>query len=825
MSRQLPKIYNPKETEDKIYQLWEKSGFFNPDNLALPKTAKSYSVAMPLPNVTGELHLGHAAMLTIEDLLTRFRRMQGYKALWIPGTDHAGIATQVMVEKELAKEGKTKWDLGREKFLERVWQFKEKSEKKIIGQIKKTGASCDWSRYHFTLDQNLVEAVNEAFIRLYQDGLIYRGKRMINWCPRCQTVLSDLEVDHKEEKGKLWYIKYPLKSKTGYIKVATTRPETMLGDTAVAVNPKDKRYKNLVGQKVILPIMNQEIPIISDFRVDPEFGTGAVKVTPAHDLTDWEIGQEHKLTAPQVIGKNGKMTEEAKEFAGLSVFEARQKIIERLTKEGLLEKVEDYFHSVGHCYRCGKTIESLVSKQWFVKIKPLAKKAQEVVKKGEIKIIPQRFEKVYFNWMENIKDWCISRQLWWGHTIPVWYCQDCHDHPEKHKKGEYFWLVKKGIPKKCPRCSSIKIHQDKDVLDTWFSSALWTFATLGWPKETKDLKFFHPTSCMETGWDILFFWVARMMMMSLYLLKEIPFKTVYLHGLVLDSKTGEKMSKSKGTGLNPLVITDKYGADALRLSLVLGTTAGQDFKLYEQKIAGYRNFNNKLWNITRFTLSQNFNFDLQPSVKKLTLANQWILSRLNKIIQSVTEDLENFRLGKAGEDLYEFTWHEFADWYLEVSKFQEKSLTFYALSAIIKLLHPFTPFITEEIWQSICQTGSDQLARSADGACSTLKTEPLMIQSWPVPVKKLINTKAEKEFKIIQNIIIGIRNIRAKHKIEPAQIVKAYAFTKTKKKLVGEQKKIIERLARVELEVKSQKTKVKEVIAFSVDKIELVLEI
>jgi len=802
MPTKLPKAYNPKEVEDKIYKLWGESGYFSPDNLPLTKTAKSHSIAMPLPNVTGELHLGHSVTMTIEDLLTRFRRMQGYKALWIPGTDHAGIATQVMVEKELAKEGKTRWDLGREKFLKRVWKYKEKSEKKIISQIKQMGASCDWSRYHFTLDEDLSKAVNQAFVKLYKDGLIYKGERIINWCPRCQTVLSDLEVTYKEEKGKLWYIKYPLKiqnSKLKTIIVATTRPETMLGDTAVAVNPKDKRYKKLLNKKIVLPLMKREIPIIQDFRVDPEFGTGAVKVTPAHDATDFEIGQEHNLETIQVIGKDGKMTKKAGKFSSFSISKAREKIIEELKKQGLLEKTEDYTHSVGHCYRCGRTLESLISKQWFVKIKPLAKKAIEAVKKSKIKIIPKRFEKVYFNWMKNIKDWCISRQIWWGHRLPVWH---------KNKKL--------AVGKKPKGKGWV---QETDTLDTWFSSSLWTFSTLGWPKKTADLSHFHPASVMETGWDILFFWVARMIMMSLYLLDEIPFKTVYLHGLVLDPKTGEKMSKTKGTGLDPLILIDKYGTDALRMSLVLGTTAGQDFRLYEEKIAGYRNFGNKLWNIARYifgTMETHVDKSLALLRKKpVSLADKWILSRLNKLVASVTNDLEKFRLGKAGEDLYEFVWHEFADWYLEISKLQKKSFGFYILSSVLRLLHPFMPFITEEIWQKICKVGA---ART----CPTLGVEPLMIQPWPKPVKKFINAKAEKEFKTIQDIIIGIRNARAKHKIEPAKFIETYAVTKTKRKLLDEQKEIIERLARVKLEVRSKKSRVKKAIAFHINKIDII---
>jgi len=730
---ELEKAYNPKQVELKIYPLWEKSGYFNPDKLPGKRT-KPFSISMPPPNVTGDLHLGHATGMTLEDIMIRWRRMQGHKTLWLPGTDHAAISTQFMVERLLASQGIDRKAIGREKFLKHVWQWKKKYGTRITQQIRQMAASCDWSREHFTMDKDLTFAVQTAFIKMYKDGLIYRGKRIINWCPRCGSAISDLEVKYKTEKGKLWYIRYPLFGTTKFLAVATTRPETMLGDTAVAVNPKDKRYQKLIGKTLLLPIVEREIPIIADRRVDLNFGTGAVKVTPAHDTTDYEIGLQHHLAMISVIGFDNKMTKEAGEFFGMSVLAARQNIVQKLQEEHLLEKIEDYTHNVGYCERCGCAMEPLISEQWFVKIKPLAEPAIKAVKSGKIKIIPPRFAKVYFHWMDNIRDWCISRQLWWGHQIPVWYCQKC-------KKP----VVSIQKPKACVKCKSKSFKQDPDTLDTWFSSALWTFSTLGWPKKTKDLKVYHPTAVMETGWDILFFWVARMIMMSLYFMKEVPFKTIYLHGLVLD-KYGKKMSKSKGTGVDPIPMTQKYGTDAIRLSLVLGTTAGQDFRLYEEKIAGYRNFVNKLWNISRFILAQT---KPKSELAIKTLSDQWISSRLHNLIERVTKDLENFKFSEAGTAIYEFTWHEFADWYLEIAKTEKNiSILYHVLENILKLAHPFVPFVTEEIWSRL---------RS--------KKQLLMIETWPVSEKKLINQSAEKEFELLKNFIISIRNFRAEHKI------------------------------------------------------------
>lgn len=762
MAHKLDKAYNPSLVESKIYQAWESSGYFNPDKLPSKRT-KPFSISMPPPNVTGELHLGHATGMTLEDIIIRWRRMQGYKTLWLPGTDHAAISTQFMVEKLLASQGIDRKAIGREKFLKHVWQWKEKYGTRITQQIRQIGASCDWSREHFTMDKDLTFAVQTAFIKMYKDGLIYRGKRIINWCPRCGSAISDLEVKYRTEKGKLWYIRYPLFGTTKFLTVATTRPETMLGDTAVAVNPKDKRYRQLVGKTVLLPLMEREIPIIADHRVDMKFGTGAVKVTPAHDPIDFEIGDQHKLPAISVISQDNKMTEAAGEFFGQGILEARQNIIRKLQEEHLLEKTEDYLHNVSYCERCGTVIEPLISEQWFVKIKPLAEPAIKAVKSGKIKIIPARFAKVYFHWMNNIRDWCISRQLWWGHQIPVWYCQKCHKP-----------IVSIQKPKVCTKCKNKIFKQDPDTLDTWFSSGLWTFSTLGWPKKTQDLKIYHPTSVMETGWDILFFWVARMIMMSLYLTKEIPFKKIYLHGLVLD-KDGKKMSKSKGTGVDPIPMAQKYGTDAIRLSLVLGTAAGQDFRLYEEKIAGYRNFVNKLWNIGRFILTQPKQKG-QPKIK--TLADRWIVSRLNGLITAVTKFLEDFKFSEAGTAIYDFTWHEFADWYLEIAKTEKNtSVLYYILENVLKILHPFTPFVTEEIWSRLNN-----------------KKNLLMIADWPKPEKKLINQKAEKEFALLKNFIINLRNFRAEHKIPLENKLTVSYWGKTSP-LIEASQEIIKRLA------------------------------
>ncbi|MFH1367479.1 MAG: valine--tRNA ligase [Patescibacteria group bacterium] len=787
-SKELSKTYDAKLTEKNIYSLWEKSGFFNPDNLPF-KTKKRFVISMPPANVTGELHIGHARYLTLEDIMTRYHRMKQEKALWLPGTDHAGISTQVMVERLLKKEGINRRQIGREAFLKHVWQWKEKYGGKILEQYKSMGASCDWSRNHFTMDPQLTDAVNTAFIKLFNDGLIYRDYRITNWCPRCYTALSDLEVSHETVKSSLWYIRYPIiGTAEQFIEVATTRPETMLGDTAVAVNPKDKRYKKLVGKKVLVPLINREIPIVADAQVDIAFGTGAVKVTPAHDDLDFQIAKRNDLPIVQVIGLDGKMTKEASEsFFGLKILDAREKVLARLTQHGFLTKTEEYEHAIAHCERCHATIEPMATRQWFVKMKDMAREAVKAVKTGKIKIVPKRFEKIYFHFLNNIRDWCISRQLWWGHQIPIWYCEKC---------GETIASAEK--PVKCSKCQSSDLKQDEDTLDTWFSSSLWTFSTLGWPasasdfakatsdkkasagkpKKTGDLAMFHPTDVMETGWDILFFWVARMTMMSLYLLKEVPFKTVYLHGLILD-KDGKKMSKSKGTGVDPLLMTDKYGTDAIRLSLIMGISTGQDMKMYEEKIGSARNFCNKLWNISRFTF-----MSPKPKVpaKAKTLADQWILSELNTLIKEVTTDLDKFEFSQATEKLYEFTWHKFADWYLEISKVEKNyAVLYHVLETLLKLLHPFIPFVTEEIWQNLNQ---DKM---------------LMIAEWPRVGPKSKSLKAVKDFQNLQKTIIELRDLKKSKSLKPGD---NFVVQKKKSALLAKNKAVIEWLSRAKLELK-----------------------
>jgi valyl-tRNA synthetase len=699
MSNELPKAYHPKEYEDKIYRLWEKSGYFNPDKLKLKRKAKPYTIVIPPPNITGELHMGHALNAFIQDILIRWQRMQGYKTLWLPGTDHAGIATQNVVEKQLKKEGLTRHDLGREKFLERVWAWQKKYGHLILAQLKKLGASCDWSRTRFTMDKDYQKAVEAVFLYYYKKGWIYQGKRVINWCPRCQTSLSDLELEYQEEKSHLWYIKYPLvneESSTSHIMVATTRPETMLGDTAVAVNPKDKRYKDLIGQKVILPLVNREIPIIADEVVDPEFGTGAVKVTPAHSLTDAEIAQRHNLPSVQVISDKGRMTKQAgQKFASLTVLDARQKVVEELKKQGLLEKIEDYSHQIPHCYRCDNVVEPLISQQWFLKMDKLAAKAIKAVKDNKIKFHPKRWEKVYFDWLNNIKDWCISRQIWWGHKIPL-----------------------KGVD---------------DVLDTWFSSALWPLATLGWPKKTKDFKKFYPTDTLVTARDIINLWVTRMIFSGLELAKKIPFKDVVIHATIL-TKEGKRMSKSLGTGRDPLELVKQYGADATRFGLIYQALGNQDIHFSEENILMGKRFCNKVWNASRFVLTQikRPKAKVQKSklpclltgrqlkTKNLTKADKQILKQLDKTTQVVTKDLENFRFGQAAHKLYDFFWHDFCDQYIEASKKQNNPETKKQILAVVllnslKLLHPFIPFVTEAIYQKL----------------PFKEKELLMIEEWP----------------------------------------------------------------------------------------------
>ncbi|MDD2697072.1 MAG: valine--tRNA ligase [Candidatus Pacebacteria bacterium] len=688
----LDKAYIPEEVENKIYQLWQKSGFFNPDKLPGKRT-KSFTIVIPPPNVTGELHMGHALNATLQDILIRKKRMEGFKTLWLPGTDHAGIATQNVVERELRKEGKSRFDLGRDKFIERIWQWREKYGNIILNQFKKLGASCDWSRTRFTMDEGYVKAVETAFLHYHKKGWVYRGERVVNWCPRCQTSLSDLELEYKEEKGKLWYLRYPLKEqKTGdreqQIIVATTRPETMLGDTAVAVNPKDKRYKNLVGRTVILPIQNKEIPIIEDRAVDPKFGTGAVKVTPAHDITDWEIKERHDLKLVKIINERGLMGKESKICDGLKTLECREKVLEELLKQNLIEKTEDYTHSLPYCYRCHSLIEPIPSKQWFLRMDVLANDAIKSVKSGKVKFIPKRFEKIYFDWLKNIKDWCISRQIWWGHRIPI--------------AGE------------------------TDVLDTWFSSALWPFATLGWPETTKDLKTFYPTNVLSTARDIINLWVARMIFSGAEFMKKVPFSVVLIHPTVL-TKDGKRMSKSLGTGVDPIALCEKYGADATRFGIAWQLMGGQDIKFVEDNIMMGKKFCNKIWNASRFVLMQipNSKFQikskLQISNSKLTAADKKILKTLEKTVKSTTKDLETFQFGKAARALYDFFWHDFCDVYIEKSKSQKdkknaQKILLYVLLNSLKLLHPFIPFITEEIYQKLPIKN---------------KKECLMVEDWP----------------------------------------------------------------------------------------------
>ncbi len=743
----MDKTYQPQKVENRIYSLWEKGGYFTPK---IDKTKKPFTIIMPPPNANAPLHIGHGLVITLEDIMIRYHRMKGNPTLWLPGADHAGILTQVTFERKLAEKGKTRYDLGRKEFFSTMMKFTLKNKKTMEDQTRALGASCDWTRNSFTLDPEFDEPIYTIFKKLYDQKLIYRDERMINWCSRCQTALSDLEVIRKETKSKLWLIRYPLQFRNQFITVATTRPETMLGDTAVAVNPKDKRYKDLIGRAAILPLMHRKIPIIANQAVNPEFGTGAVKVTPAHDPVDFEIGQQHKSPSIKVINFNGKMATRAGQYAGLSTQEAREKILNDLKKLGLLEKEEPWIHSVGHCERCKTAIEPLVSKQWFVKIKPLPQPAIKVVKERKIKIIPRRFEKTYFNWLENIRDWCISRQLWWGHQLPVWYCGSQNLSPlqkqmnkikEINGCGEIIVSVKP--PQKCPKCGNTNLIRDPDTLDTWFSSSQWPFNTLGWPKKTKDFQYFYPTSVMETGYEILFFWVARMIMLGLYATKKGPFNTVYLHGMVRDA-FGKKMSKSRPeTCIDPIETIEKYGADALRMALILGNTPGTDSSLTEDKIKGMRNFANKVWNASRFALSQintdksicvNLPKNLRRSISHPD--DKQILKETNRIIEKTTNHLDNFRFDLAAEEIYQFLWHTFCDQYLEKIKprlkngnAEEKESALYTLHftlcTFLKLLHPFMPYVTEEIYQRLRKTIKTDL----------FQKEALIISPWPKQLK------------------------------------------------------------------------------------------
>lgn len=703
----MDKIYDHNLTESKWYSFWEKNKYFTPK---IDKKKTPFTIIMPPPNANGELHIGHATFIVVEDILIRYHRMKGDPTLWLPGADHAGILTQVVYERELNKQGKSRFDLGRNEFFKQTYDFTMKNKKHMNSQLRALGASCDWTREKFTLDSEISKAVFTTFKNLYDEGLIYKGERIINWCPRCGTALSDLEVEHKEKKGKLWFIKYPIKE-GGTITVATTRPETMLGDTAVAVNPTDDRYQERVGKTVILPIMNREIPILADDLVAKDFGTGAVKVTPAHDQTDFEIGKKHNLESISVIGLGGKMSSAAGHFSGQGISETREKIVNQLKGLSLIERVEDHNYSLGICERCRNIVQPLLSKQWFLKIATLAKPAIEVVRKGEIKIHPKRFEKVYYNWMENIHDWCISRQIWWGHQIPVYYCSETKNAVCKKSEGQFVSVEK---PSKCPHCNSTKFEQETDTLDTWFSSGQWPYTTLGWPKETPDFEYFYPSSVMETGYDILFFWVARMIMFGLYSTGKPPFHTVFLHGLVRDEH-GRKMSKSKGNVIDPLEISHKYGADTVRMALVFGTSSGADINLGESKIKGMRNFTNKLWNIGRFVI------DMAP--EKSTRAveteeDQWIKEELKKTKVEVTKAIEGYRFGQAAEEVYDFVWKKFAAKYIEYSKDRREEaqpVLEEVLEESLRLLHPFMPFITEELWQKL----------------PTKKGESIMVSPWP----------------------------------------------------------------------------------------------
>jgi len=759
------KAYDPHQVEEKWYRFWEEQNLFRADEFS---SRPPFSIVIPPPNVTGSLHMGHALNNTLQDVLTRYKRMDGFNVLWLPGTDHAGIATQNVVEKQLAEEGTNRHSLGREPFIERVWKWKQEFGGQIIKQLKKLGSSCDWSRERFTMDEGLSRAVKEVFVRLYREGLIYRGDYIINWCPRCQTALSDLEVEHEQEQGHLYYIKYPLEGSKEYLVVATTRPETMLGDTAVAVHPEDKRYMKYIGQKVILPLMNRKIPVIADGYVSQEFGTGALKVTPAHDPNDFEIGRRHGLDMVRVIDEAGKMNGQAGRYAGQQRFQCRKEVVRDLKEANLLKKVEPFLHNVGHCYRCKTIIEPTVSKQWFVRAKPLTEPAIEAVKKGQTRIIPSVWESTYFEWMNNIRDWCISRQIWWGHRIPAWYCREC---------GEV--IVSLESVSKCPSCGSSRVEQEQDVLDTWFSSALWPFSTMGWPEKTKDLEVFYPTSVLVTGFDILFFWVARMMMMGLKFMGDVPFRDVYIHALVRDAE-GQKMSKSRGNVIDPLVVIEKFGTDAFRFTLTAFAAQGRDIRLSEERLAGYRNFANKIWNASRFTLSNLQDCHTRKPVGKaeLTLADRWVLSRMNRTISEVRQNLDSYRFNEAASAVYQFLWHEFCDWYIELSKpvlYQDKdpaqrwmaqNVLARVLDISLRLLHPFMPFITEDIWQSF---------PGNEGS--------IMVAEFPKAKESEIDPKREAEMDLIMGVIGAIRNLRSELNVPPSREVEIILHTKNREAL------------------------------------------
>ena len=774
MSRELAKTYDPQEVEDRIYDFWLNGGYFH---AMVDPEKKPYTIVIPPPNITGQLHMGHAMDETLQDILIRWRRMQGYSARWLPGTDHASIATEVKIVEAMRQEGLTKEDLGREKFLERAWAWKEKYGGRIVEQLKKLGSSCDWERERFTMDEGCNKAVREVFVRLYNKGLIYRGERIINWCPHCKTSISDAEVEFAEKDGNFWHIRYPFKDGSGYLELATTRPETMLGDTAVAVHPDDPRYKDIVGKMLILPLVGREIPVIADTYVEQDFGTGVVKITPAHDPNDFEVGLRHNLEIINVMNDDGSINENGGKFAGMPGLEARKQIVKELEEQGFLVRIEPIKHNVGSCYRCHTVVEPRVSKQWFVKMEPLAKPAIECVRDGRVRFIPERMEKIYFNWMENIKDWCISRQLWWGHRIPAWYCEDC---------GET--IVAMDAPHTCPKCGSEKLHQDEDTLDTWFSSALWPFSTLGWPDQTEDLKYFYPTDTLVTGYDIIFFWVARMIFSGMEHMGEPPFKTVFIHGLIRDAQ-GRKMSKSLGNGIDPLEVIAQYGADALRFTLVTGNSPGNDLRFSQEKVEASRNFANKIWNASRFILMNIDGQDVPNQLpEKLALEDKWIVNQFNQVVKEVTDNLEHFEIGIAVQKLYDFLWDELCDWYIEIAKIRLQSsdeeaaqtarqVLVWVMTGTLQLLHPFMPYITEEIWQSLPHEG-----------------ESIMVSKWPVYEETHCFQQAASDMQGIMDVIRAVRNRRSEMNVPPSRKTHLYIATAAEK-VFQEGAPIIERLA------------------------------
>jgi valyl-tRNA synthetase len=796
---QIPKAYEPQAVEQRLYRWWEEHGYFKPRENKAEPWRRPFVISMPPPNVTGALHLGHAITATLEDIMIRYHRMLGDPTLWVPGEDHAGIATQAVVERQVVREGSDRHTMGRERFVERVWEWVRQYKHRIQDQHRRLGASCDWERERFTLDDGLSSAVREVFVRLYEEGLIYRGERIINWCPKDTSSISDLEVEVEDTPGALYYVRYPLEplpgevgSATRYITVATTRPETILGDSGVAVNPADERYRDLVGRFVILPIMGRRIPIIADAAVEKDFGTGAVKMTPAHDPTDFEIGNRHGLERIQVIGFDAKMTAAAGDFAGMDRYEAREGVVEALRKLGLLVKAEPYEIPLGHCSRCGTVIEPLISMQWWVKMTPLATGALGALKYGQLRIVPERFHKTYIDWLENIRDWNISRQLWWGHRIPAWYCQDCAA-----------VIVAREAPATCSTCGGMRLEQDPDVLDTWFSSWLWPFSTLGWPDDTPDLRTYYPTSVLETGYDILFFWVARMVMSGIHFLGVVPFHTIYLHGLVRDEQ-GRKMSKSLGNVIDPIEVMDEYGTDALRFTLATSSTPGNDMKLSPARITGNRNFANKIWNAARFVIGQTEavggGIPALEAVQPKSLADRWVVSRAQRLTVEVTRLMEEYQFGEAGRQIYEFIWSEYCDWYLEIAKIQlrdeaQAQRTALILRAVLdralRLLHPFMPFVTEEVWQHLY----------ADMAENERPAPALIVAPWPVAsvaATRQQDSRAEADMALIEELVIAIRNARNAAEVEAKRHIKVILAGGEKTPLLRQQSALIEQLARTE---------------------------